>query len=81
MERTEILNTIIRNIKQNIDGLDDTTIDPQESMAAYGASSLDIVEVVSVSMRQLRIKIPRTALADVQNIDGLVDLFAAKVSA
>lgn len=80
MNRTEILNTVIRNIKQNIDGLENVDIDPEKSMATYGASSLDIVEVVSVSMRQLRIKIPRTALADVHNINGLVDLFAAKVT-
>lgn len=81
MERTEILNTVIRNIKQNIDIPENTEIDPEQSMATYGASSLDIVEVVSVSMRQLRIKIPRTALADINNINGLVDLFAAKVNA
>jgi acyl carrier protein len=49
-------------------------------MAEYGASSLDIVEVVSTSMRQLRIRIPRTALADLKNINDLVDLFASKVN-
>lgn len=79
MMREKILETVITNLKNNVDGLEDTQIDPQKSMAEYGATSLDIVEVVSISMRQLRIRIPRTALADLTNIDDLVDLFVSKV--
>ncbi len=79
MMREKILETVITNLKNNVDGLEDTQIEPQKSMAEYGATSLDIVEVVSTSMRQLRIRVPRTALADLTNIDGLVDLFASKV--
>ena len=43
-------------------------------MKDLGANSLDIVEVVSRSMRELKVKVPRAELAKLTNIDGLVDL-------
>jgi acyl carrier protein len=43
-------------------------------MKALGVNSLDIVEVVSCTMRELRIKVPRAELSKLSNIDGLVDL-------
>ena len=75
MDREQILNAVIKNIKLNIDGIEDTEIDPEESMATYGAESLDIVEITSASMRELKIKLPRTELANLKNINNLVDLF------
>lgn len=75
MDREQILNAVIKNIKLNIDGIEDKEIDTTKSMAEYGASSLDIVEIVSSSMRELKIKVPRTELANLKNINDLVDLF------
>jgi polyketide biosynthesis acyl carrier protein len=75
MDREQIMNAVIKNIKLNIDGLEDTEIDPEKSMAAYGAESLDIVEITSASMRELQIKVPRTELANLKNINNLVDIF------
>jgi acyl carrier protein len=39
-----------------------------------GANSLDIIEVVSLSMRELKVKVPRAELAKLTNLEGLVDL-------
>ncbi len=50
-------------------------IDPQKSMKDYGANSLDMIEVVSCSMRELNIKVPRSELAELQNIEALADKF------
>jgi acyl carrier protein len=81
MTREDVMAVVIKHLKANVDNLDDVTIDPTQSMVVYGASSLDLVEIVSCAMRELGIKLPRTALAGVQNIDGLVDmLFEAKVA-
>ncbi|RVU45051.1 acyl carrier protein [Rubrivivax rivuli] len=44
------------------------------SMKALGASSLDMVEVVSCSMRELAVRISRQELSDLKDIGGLVDL-------
>ena len=75
MKREDILEVVVRHIRLNLDGMDDKEIDPEASMRTLGATSLDIVEIVSCSMRDLRLKIPRTRLADAKNINGLVDLF------
>lgn len=75
MTKDEIIEVIKRNIVENLDDVEIEQIDPQKTMKDYGANSLDIIEVVSCSMRELNIKIPRSELADIKNIDGLADKF------
>jgi acyl carrier protein len=74
MQREQILAVVIRHLVDAVDDLDPAQIDPSSSMKDLGANSLDIVEVVSRTMRELKIKIPRSELAKLSNIDGLVDL-------
>jgi len=78
MNRQEILDVVLKHLRQNVDGLEGREIDPSRPMADFGASSLDIVEVVSASIRELRIKVPRTELVGLKNINELVDLFVKK---
>ena len=73
MTRDEILAVVRKHLAAILDGVDAASIDPQRSMKDYGANSLDIVEVVSRSMRELKVKVPRSELAKLTNIDGLVD--------
>ena len=47
------------------------------SMKDLGASSLDMVEVVSCSMRELAVRIPRHELGTLKDIGGLADLLHA----
>jgi len=74
MEREQILNIVIKHIKQNVGGLEDTDIDPSKSMVDFGASSLDIVEIVGMILRELEVRIPRTEFAGLKNINEFVDL-------
>lgn len=75
MTKEQIIDVIKQNIVDNLDEVEYDEIDPQKTMKDYGANSLDIIEVVSCSMRELKIKIPRTELADIKNIDELADKF------
>lgn len=75
MERENILNVIKKYLARAVDTIAADQIDPEKSMVEYGASSLDIVEVVSSSMRELKIKIPRAELNDIKSIAGLADTF------
>lgn len=75
MTKDEIIEVIKQNIVDNLDDVKYEEIDPQRTMKDYGANSLDIIEVVSCSMRELKIKIPRTELADIKNIDELAEKF------
>jgi polyketide biosynthesis acyl carrier protein len=75
MTKEEVIEVIKKNIEENLDDIEGQEIDPQKSMKDYGANSLDMIEVVSCSMRELNIKIPRSELADIANIDQLADKF------
>lgn len=78
MDRDQIMAVVLKHIRLNVDNIDGVQIDPSRSMVDYSASSLDIVEVVSASMRELQIRVPRTELIKLKNINELVDLFADK---
>jgi acyl carrier protein len=54
--------------------MDDVAIDPSQSLVQYGASSLDLIEIVSASLRELSMRIPRTEFADLRTIDDFIEL-------
>lgn len=73
MTREHIQETVLRYLARAIDAPVEG-LDSSQSMKVLGANSLDIVEVVSSSMRELRIRIPRAELNQLANVDDLVDL-------
>ena len=75
MTKAEVIDVIKEVIEENLDDISAGDIDPQKSMKDYGANSLDMIEVVSCSMRELKIKVPRSELAELQNIEALADKF------
>jgi acyl carrier protein len=74
MNREHVQAVIVKHLVDAVDGLKAEDIDPKKSMKDLGANSLDIVEVVSSSMRELKVKIPRSELAKLTTLEGLVDL-------
>lgn len=80
MTKEEIVAVIKRNIVENVDDVDEEAIDPERSMRDYGANSLDIIEVLTATMRELKIRVPSSALADVHNINELADKFLKYVN-
>ena len=74
MTKEHIYSVVKKHLMQTVDGLDEAAIDGTKSMKELGANSLDIVEIVSVSMRELKVKVPRSELSKLTNIGGLVDL-------
>ena len=79
--RDHVESVVLDHLKQTVEELADQDIDTSESMKDLGANSLDIVEIVSCSMRELRVKVPRTELSELENIDQLVDLLFARAQA
>ncbi len=80
MTREEVAAVIKKHILDNLEDLEENEINTAKSMKDFGANSLDIIEVVSCSMRELKIKIPRTELADIITIDQLTDKFMEHVT-
>jgi acyl carrier protein len=73
--RDEIFAVIKLNIAKVIEGARDRDVTEAASMKDYGADSLEMVEVVSRSMKDLKIKVPRTELSKAKNLKELVDIF------
>jgi len=80
MTREEVAAVIKKHILDNLEDLEENDINTAKSMKDFGANSLDIIEVVSCSMRELKIKIPRTELADITTIDQLTDKFIEHIT-
>ncbi|NJK32709.1 MAG: acyl carrier protein [Deltaproteobacteria bacterium] len=81
MTREHVLEIVKRHLVDTIEELEGVDIEPSQSMKDLGANSLDIVEVVSLSMRELKVKIPRAELSGVGSIGELVELLYATVAA
>ena len=79
MTREHVLEVVTRHLVDTIEELEGVEIDPAKSMRDLGANSLDIVEVVSASMRELKVKVPRDQLNKLTNIDELVELLHKSV--
>ncbi len=80
MTREEMFTVANASIEQIVEGMRGREIRDEESMRDYGADSLQIVEVVSRSMRQLKIRVPRTQLAGADSLSDLLDLFERAAS-
>ena len=73
--RDEMFAVVKANIQEIVEGAKGADIKETDSMRDYGADSLEIVEVVSRSMKDLKIKVPRTELSGAKNLKDLLDLF------
>lgn len=80
MTKAEVVEIIRNNILDNLEDIEESALDNDKPMKDFGANSLDIIEVVSTSMRELKIKIPRAELADISTINQLADKFMEHLS-
>jgi acyl carrier protein len=81
LTKTDVLNAIKTNMSLIMEEFDETAFDPIKSMRDHGANSLEMLEIVSRTMRQLGVKVPRVRLNRVNNIDELANEFVLVVSA
>ncbi len=72
--REAVWDVVKEHLVETVEELEGVEVDPARSMKDLGANSLDIVEVVSCSMRDLKIKVPRAELNKLENMNQLVDL-------
>ena len=79
MDREEIASIVRKHLIEVVGDIKAADIDMSRSMKEFGANSLDIVDVVSSAMRELKVKVPRSELGRLTNMNGLVDLLYASV--
>lgn len=81
MTRHDIFEVLKSNMYKIVEGSRDVAVSEEKSMKDYGADSLEMVEVVSRSMKQMKLKIPRTELSTARNLKDLLDLFEKAAAA
>jgi acyl carrier protein len=75
MTKDEVFGVLKKYILEQLeDDVNESDIAINKSMVDLGANSLDIVEIVSNTMRELQIKVPREELAKINTMEGLVDI-------
>jgi acyl carrier protein len=74
MTQEEIFAVLKRHIMAQLeDEVEEKDVVIEKSMLDIGANSLDIVEIVTNTMRELKIKVPRDELASIDTMKGLVE--------
>ena len=79
--RDEMFAVVKSNIQEIVEGAKGIDIKETDSMRDFGADSLEIVEVVSRSMKDMKIKVPRTELSGARSLKDLLDLFEKSAAA
>lgn len=75
MTKEEVFKVLKKYILEQLeDEVKEGDIKIDKSMMDLGANSLDIVEIVSNTMRELQVKVPREELAKINSMDGLVNI-------
>ena len=72
--RSDIRSALLDNLRNIVRDVPEEVHDTDSLVADFGADSLQVVEVVSRTMRQLRIRVRRTELSKARNIGDLVGL-------
>jgi polyketide biosynthesis acyl carrier protein len=80
MNRNQVFDALISNMKAVIPGLGDRQVTPDSSLVKdYGADSLQVVEIVSRTMRAVNVRMKRTELNRAQSIGALLDMLSGAV--
>lgn len=75
MTRDEVVAIIRKYVVEYIEDVQYEDLEFADSFRDFGANSLDMLEVVTASMRELNIKVPRAELAEIETIEDLADQF------
>jgi polyketide biosynthesis acyl carrier protein len=67
----EVVKTVIMEVLPSVKS---EQISIEKNLKELGANSIDRMEVVTMSMEELGLKIPLMSFAQVSNIEGLVDV-------
>jgi polyketide biosynthesis acyl carrier protein len=81
MNKQQIFELIKNNVLEVLPDIDPARIVPSASLRELGANSIDRDDILIQSQEMLKLKFPLHEMGAARNIQGLVDLFDAKISA
>jgi polyketide biosynthesis acyl carrier protein len=74
LTQTQVFELVKKNILEILPKTQADLIVPDQSLADLGANSVDRMEIVTLSMEDLGVKIPLMSFARVFNIESLVEV-------
>lgn len=77
MLKEHVFGVVKKVISEIIPGVKSELISSEKTLKELGANSIDRMEVITISMEELGMKIPLMSFAEVSNIEGLVDVLSA----
>lgn len=80
MTKEDVFQVVKKNIFEVLPFLSGKEIHIENNLKDLGANSIDRVEIVTLSMEHVNVKIPPNEFGDVKNLEGLVNLLYEKVN-
>lgn len=74
MSKEHVFEVVKNVVMEVLPDVKPEEISMERSLKELGANSIDRMEVVTMSMEELDLKIPLMSFAQVSNIEGLVDV-------
>ena len=78
MTKAEIFDIVKKNAVVILD-IEPETISLEKSLTDLGANSVDRVEIITLTMEDLGIKLPFMSFATATNIEDLVDILSSNI--
>jgi len=75
MNKEEVIRLLVKNLKKAIPEFEDEELDTSKSYKDLGVSSLELVEIVTKTAKELGVNLPFTELTSVKTTDDLANVF------
>jgi polyketide biosynthesis acyl carrier protein len=76
MSKEHVFGVVKNVISEVLPDVNPEQISIEQNLKELGANSVDRIEVVTISMEELGLKLPLMDFAQVSNIEGLVNVLA-----
>ena len=81
MTKTEIFQIIKKNILTVLPSISPDIISADKYLKELGANSIDRMEIVTLTLEDLELKVPLVEIGELKGIQGLIDyLYEKKIS-
>ena len=71
MNKQEIFETIVGHVREVLPSLEAHAFQPDDSLKALGANSVDRADIIMMTLESLSLNIPLIAMAKAENIGDL----------
>jgi len=78
MTKDQVLDIIIRNLREVIPDLAGHALVPTDSLRSLGANSVDRADIIMMTLDALSVRIPLIEMARAENIGELASIIHAK---